>query len=296
MLCRCCGEERDPSRFAPGNRVCRPCRNAKKQATRDPEKHRLYARTSYQRHRGKICALLRSKREASPDEVRAKDRIRRARRRAIIVADPELLSAARVRKASESRKYYARNREAVLAKMSERKSAKRALARVSGLQPLGLAPVSAAPVFPRIRLSRQKRLTEAERALRRRLKNQRKWAKRKGALGRIKPADIAFLMEAQRGCCFYCSVTFGEAGYQIDHFVPLARGGSNYRENLRLACAPCNIAKSDMPAEEFMRVRGERRVLEFLNLAGDLPGVLRQKAVNVMRDNASIMANLIALP
>lgn len=95
-------------------------------------------------------------------------------------------------------------------------------------------------------------LTEADRALRRRLKNQRKWAKRKGAKGRIKPADIEWLKSAQKGRCFYCCDRLGAAGFQIDHFVPLARGGSNERENLRLACAECNLAKSDKPAAEFM--------------------------------------------
>ena len=109
-------------------------------------------------------------------------------------------------------------------------------------------------MLPTIRLTKPpKRLTEAERAMRRRLKNQRKNARRAGAGGRVKPADIEFLMRAQKGRCFYCTRKLGKK-WHIDHFHPLSRGGSNERGNLRLACEPCNLAKSDKPAAEFLGV------------------------------------------
>lgn len=136
--------------------------------------------------------------------------------------------------------------------MDRRKKLRRASKLYVRMAVLGLLPPSlitkpSKPVKPPRPV-----LTEADRALRRRLKNQRKWAKRKGAKGRIKPADIEWLKSAQKGRCFYCCDKLGAAGFQIDHFVPLARGGSNERENLRLACAECNLVKSDKPAAEFM--------------------------------------------
>lgn len=296
MLCRCCGEERDTSRFAPGNRVCRPCKNAKKQATRDPAKHRQYAKTSYHRNSEAIRERQRDRYHANIDAARARSRSDREARLSREQADPELRRVALASRAARARSHYAKNRALLLGRQSQQRAAKKALAKVSALKPLDVAPLSAAPVVPLLRIPKQRRLTDAERALRRRLKNQRKWAKRRGAPGRITAADVQYLEQASGGRCFYCATKFGEAGYHIDHYVALSRGGTNYRENLRLACAPCNIAKSDMPAEEFVRVQSEKRVRAFLSLAGDLPGELRQKAVNVMRDSASIMAKLIDIP
>lgn len=51
--------------------------------------------------------------------------------------------------------------------------------------------------------------------------------------------------------CAYCKRrTQGRAG-TIDHYMPLALGGSNARENLRWSCRPCNEAKADLPPSEW---------------------------------------------
>lgn len=39
--------------------------------------------------------------------------------------------------------------------------------------------------------------------------------------------------------CHYC----GDSAQQIDHYIPLARGGTHTLENLRPACAACNLSK-----------------------------------------------------
>ena len=52
-------------------------------------------------------------------------------------------------------------------------------------------------------------------------------------------------------CCTYCGVTSGP--FEIDHIVPWSRGGTHDRENLTLACKPCNRSKRDKTPEEWMQ-------------------------------------------
>lgn len=52
--------------------------------------------------------------------------------------------------------------------------------------------------------------------------------------------------------CHYCrrSLTFIES--TLDHVKPRSKGGSGKQSNLVLSCLPCNLAKADMPVEEFL--------------------------------------------
>lgn len=45
--------------------------------------------------------------------------------------------------------------------------------------------------------------------------------------------------------CQYCWSPFPREQLQLDHVVPLARGGPTTRDNLVAACGPCNTAKGD---------------------------------------------------
>lgn len=46
--------------------------------------------------------------------------------------------------------------------------------------------------------------------------------------------------------CFYCDGPLTDM--QLDHVIPLARGGADDASNLVPSCAGCNLAKSDRPA------------------------------------------------
>lgn len=47
-------------------------------------------------------------------------------------------------------------------------------------------------------------------------------------------------------CCCWCGTRFDSVkAATIEHIVPLARGGSNRDDNLRLSCEPCNKARGD---------------------------------------------------
>jgi 5-methylcytosine-specific restriction endonuclease McrA len=66
-------------------------------------------------------------------------------------------------------------------------------------------------------------------------------ARKRNAQGTHTADDIIALRLSQ-GECFYCEATLGDR-FHVDHFVPLARGGSNDPLNLVLACQTCNQRK-----------------------------------------------------
>lgn len=62
----------------------------------------------------------------------------------------------------------------------------------------------------------------------------------------------------QGGCCHYCKARLELSGpnkCQLEHFVPLSRGGSNWPTNLVLACPDCNRKKGSKMPWEFMPER-----------------------------------------
>lgn len=81
----------------------------------------------------------------------------------------------------------------------------------------------------------------------------RKALKRK-ADGSHSGSDIKCIFRAQKGRCAYCRVQLGK-NYHIDHIMPLARGGSNYPNNIQLLCPRCNTAKhANHPADYARRI------------------------------------------
>lgn len=68
--------------------------------------------------------------------------------------------------------------------------------------------------------------------------------------------DIADITNLQRGRCACCGVSLSRASPQIDHIVPLSRGGGNSRRNLQILCKPCNSSKHAKDPFDFMRERG----------------------------------------
>jgi 5-methylcytosine-specific restriction endonuclease McrA len=75
------------------------------------------------------------------------------------------------------------------------------------------------------------------------------------AEGRHTADDILAIYKAQKGKCACCSVNVGEC-YHVDHIQPLARGGSNFKQNLQILCPTCNQQKNARDPIEFMQSRG----------------------------------------
>lgn len=80
--------------------------------------------------------------------------------------------------------------------------------------------------------------------LRARLQSQKRRAFIKEAPGSFTMDDVADLIQSQKGLCAYCAKTLNEA-FEIDHIIPISRGGSNFPGNLACARKTCNRLKSN---------------------------------------------------
>jgi 5-methylcytosine-specific restriction endonuclease McrA len=81
-------------------------------------------------------------------------------------------------------------------------------------------------------------------------------ARKLEAGGQFTAADIRTLMEKQKGKCLVCLKPFGKNKPHVDHYISLARGGTNDPSNLRLLCRKCNMAKHAKDPIEFGRLHG----------------------------------------
>lgn len=55
--------------------------------------------------------------------------------------------------------------------------------------------------------------------------------------------DVKAQYDRQKGKCFYCHEKL-KGQYEVDHVIPLSKGGSNGPENLVVACMTCNRSKA----------------------------------------------------
>jgi 5-methylcytosine-specific restriction endonuclease McrA len=67
----------------------------------------------------------------------------------------------------------------------------------------------------------------------------------------VRPAEWRLLVELFGGCCAYC----GKPGREIDHIVPISKGGIDEMSNVLPACSGCNMSKS---AKDIARWLGQR--------------------------------------
>lgn len=79
-------------------------------------------------------------------------------------------------------------------------------------------------------------------------------SRRRTAEGKHTADDLRLLYALQEGRCAYCGITLhGE--YHVDHVQPISRGGSNWPDNLAIACRDCNHSKSNKTVAEWLAVR-----------------------------------------
>lgn len=79
--------------------------------------------------------------------------------------------------------------------------------------------------------------------------NWNRYARKQNAPGSYSMDDIGALYEAQEGRCKWCGKALN-GKFHTDHIYPLARGGSNWPDNLALTCQFCNLSKGPkMPYE-----------------------------------------------
>lgn len=76
-------------------------------------------------------------------------------------------------------------------------------------------------------------------------------------LQRVVPRRRREIFERTGGRCFYCSAQLQlEGRWHVEHQLPRALGGGDDGLNLVAACVPCNLAKSDSTAIEFVMQGG----------------------------------------
>jgi len=69
----------------------------------------------------------------------------------------------------------------------------------------------------------------------------KKRARKHKAPGQFTPADLHAQLIEQNGRCYWCCIYMKKP--TIDHVIPLSRGGSNFPDNIVLACLSCNCSK-----------------------------------------------------
>lgn len=74
--------------------------------------------------------------------------------------------------------------------------------------------------------------------------------KRRSAEGSFSASDVRLLEKTQKGLCWWCGCVLN-GKYHIDHRIALSRGGTNWPNNLCLACADCNLSKSSKLPHEW---------------------------------------------
>ena len=62
------------------------------------------------------------------------------------------------------------------------------------------------------------------------------------------------LFEKQRGRCYFCGDDVDVPDAHLDHLGPVYWGGSSSKDNLRYACAECNLGKAHLPVGAFTTI------------------------------------------
>lgn len=91
------------------------------------------------------------------------------------------------------------------------------------------------------------------------LQSRRRRVRKLDAAGSHTAEEVAQMLRDQGGVCAYCEVDLS-GRIEVEHMVPLSRGGSDGWENLAIVCHPCNARKHTRTLEEYWE---ELRVYNF---------------------------------
>lgn len=62
-------------------------------------------------------------------------------------------------------------------------------------------------------------------------------------------------IKSQIKICYWCGVDC-DNGYHVDHYVPLAKGGTHTIDNFVISCPSCNVRKNTKDPYEFAKTKG----------------------------------------
>lgn len=88
--------------------------------------------------------------------------------------------------------------------------------------------------------------------------------------GIITKEDISAVYDRQAGLCIYCRRELN-GKYDVDHIMPMSRGGLNTPENIVVCCHSCNASKGNRTLHEWIESRGgEYRIARCLEDVVDM--------------------------
>ena len=67
----------------------------------------------------------------------------------------------------------------------------------------------------------------------------------------IQPVTKKDIYDRSGGICSICGKPLSKNNYTVEHWIPLARGGTNNTDNLRVAHKRCNTCKDSMTINEY---------------------------------------------
>lgn len=70
---------------------------------------------------------------------------------------------------------------------------------------------------------------------------------------KLAPSLRKVVYAKDEGRCYLCGEKVAEDAFEIEHKIPVAKGGTNNLSNLYVACHICNTMKNSMLFEEFMQ-------------------------------------------
>lgn len=83
-----------------------------------------------------------------------------------------------------------------------------------------------------------------------RKQTQKRYALKKSAFVEdVSPMD---LFNQQGGVCYLCQKVFEFKGMELDHVIPISRGGKHEKSNCKMACVKCNRSKGSRTPEEMI--------------------------------------------
>lgn len=74
--------------------------------------------------------------------------------------------------------------------------------------------------------------------------------------GAVTHIPRAYIIERDNSRCHMCRKKCKREEIHLDHVIPLSKGGTHTLENLRVACAPCNLSKGDRECNEQLMLVG----------------------------------------
>ena len=72
------------------------------------------------------------------------------------------------------------------------------------------------------------------------------------SIGTHSDKDIEIIYKQQKGKCYYCKIKLNGI-YDVDHIVPISRGGHNDPSNLVISCSRCNTSKGSKLLHEWSK-------------------------------------------